>query len=123
MMAWTSPAFTVRSMPRRISLPATVACKFLTSSSAIFRLTNASFETDAEQLLRLHRELHGKFAEDLLTESMHDHGDGVFAGKAALPAVKNLVLADFRSGRFVLHLRRSILDFEIRKSVGAALIA
>src|SRR5438105_154788 len=32
MMAWTSPALTVRLMPRRISLPSTLACRFLIAS-------------------------------------------------------------------------------------------
>src|SRR6266849_2900153 len=32
MMAWTSPALISRSMPRRISLPLTLACRFLISN-------------------------------------------------------------------------------------------
>src|SRR5579863_1531065 len=35
MMACTSPAFTVRSRPRKISLPSIPACKFLISNKAI----------------------------------------------------------------------------------------
>src|SRR5260370_119512 len=32
MMAWTSPALILRLMPRRISLPLTLACRFLISN-------------------------------------------------------------------------------------------
>src|SRR4051794_11814278 len=35
MMAWTSPGFTVRSTPRRISLSSTRACRFLISSISV----------------------------------------------------------------------------------------
>ena len=106
MMACTSPAFTVRSMPFRISRSPTVACRFLISSSGMYVLTNASFETDTEQLLRLDGELHREFLEDFLAEAVDDHRDRVFGGDAALPAVENLVLADLRGGRLVLDASR-----------------
>src|ERR1035441_8860262 len=54
---------------------------------------------------------------------MHDHRHGIFARDAALPAVENLVLADFGGGRFVLYLRRRVAHFEIGEHVRAALIA
>src|SRR5580658_143295 len=122
MMACTSPALTVKSMPFKISRPATVACRFLISSSDMFKLSDAAFEADSEQLLSLHGELHGQFAEDFLAEAMHDHGDRVFGRDTALAAVENLVFADLRSGGLVLHLRRSVLDFEIGEGMRAALI-
>src|SRR6266851_2603330 len=86
MMACTSPAFTVRLMPFRISRSPTLACRSLISSSAIrlYLLTNASFETDSEQFLGFHGELHGQFAEDFLAEAVDDHRHRVFAGNAAL---------------------------------------
>src|ERR1019366_6001974 len=93
MMAWTSPEFTVRLMPWRISRSPTLACRSLISSSAM--LSDASFETDSEQFLGFHGELHGQFAEDFLAESMDDHRHGILAGDTALAAVKNLVFADF----------------------------
>src|SRR5271169_6178768 len=42
MMACTSPALTVRSMPFRISRSATVACRSLISSNAISSVFSAS---------------------------------------------------------------------------------
>src|SRR4051812_28250628 len=77
MMACTSPALTVRSMPLRISRSPTVACRFLISSSGMYVLTNASFQTHAQQLLRFDRELHREFLEHFLTESVDDHRDRV----------------------------------------------
>src|SRR5437016_8151968 len=71
MIAWTSPGLTVRSTPVRISRSPTFACRFFISSSAI--LTNASFETDSEQFLRFHGELHGELAKYVLAETVHDH--------------------------------------------------
>src|ERR1022692_1205422 len=123
MMACTSPAFRTKSMPLRISRPATLACRFLISSNDIVSLSDASFETDSKQLLGFHGELHGQLAEDLFAEAVHDHGDRVFGGNAALPAIENLVFADLRSGCLVLHLRRRILHFEVGERVRAALIA
>src|ERR1035441_5397924 len=138
MMACTSPALMDRSMPLRISHPATLACRFLISSNDIVSLSDASFETDSKQLLGFHGELHGQLAEDmfaeavhdhgdrvfgkhvfrelpmefaeedLFAEAVHDHGDRVFGGNAALPAIENLVFADLRSGCLVLHLRRQL---------------
>src|SRR5271165_4282730 len=112
MMAWTSPAFTVRSMPLRISRSPTVARRFLISSSGI-RLSNASFQTHTEQLLRFHGELHGQFLKDFLAETVHDHGDGIFGGDAALPAVENLVFPNLGGRRFVLHLGGRVFHFQV----------
>src|SRR5450432_1406538 len=121
MMACTSPAFTVRVMPFRISRSPTLACRSFISSNAIRLLalswltwlTHASFETHAEQFLRFHGELHGELAENFLAESMHDHGHGIFARDAALAAVEDLVFADFRGGGFVFYLRRGVAHLQI----------
>src|SRR5579872_3909245 len=123
MMACTSPGLMVRSMPFRISRSPTLACRFLISSNAISLLSNASFETDAQKLLGFHREFHGQFAEYFLAETVHNHRHRIFGGDAALPAVENLVFADFGSGCLVLHLRRRVLHFQIWEGVSAALVA
>src|SRR6266571_4161315 len=108
MMACTSPARTVRSTPRRISRPSTEAWRFFISSMAclrprsprglrpglVHRLPNTAFQTDAEQPLRLHGELHGQLLEDFPAEAVHDHADGVLGRQAALLAVEDLVLTD-----------------------------
>src|SRR6266851_5192481 len=93
MMECTSPAFTFRSMPLRISWLSTLTCRFLISSKLIpLHLTryviaisawdpalpDAAFHTHAQQLLRLHRELHGQLTDPTLAEAIHDHGNGVF---------------------------------------------
>src|SRR5215469_10530830 len=109
MMACTWPASTVRLIPCKISRPLTRARKSLISSKAILVLTDASFQTDSEQLLRLHGEFHGQFAEYFLAEAVHDHRNGIFRGDAALPAVGGLVFAGFRCGGLVVRLRGCVL--------------
>src|SRR3546814_13246660 len=109
-MACTSPASIVRSIPFRIGLPSTVACRFLISSmlrsdprnTCRFELTDAAFQRDADQLLRLDGELHGELLHDLAAEAVHHQGDGVLLRQAALAAVEQLVLAGARGGRLVL---------------------
>src|SRR5574340_390375 len=140
MMAWTSPALTFRSMPRRISLPPTLACKLLISSillptwrtderprigfvRANFVLPDAALQAHAQQLLGLHGELHGQLAEHLLAKAVDDHGDGVFGGDAALAAIENLVLADLGGRGLMLHLGGVVVHLEIREGVRATLVA
>src|SRR3546814_6296633 len=67
-----------------------------------FELTDAAFQRDADQLLRLDGELHGELLHDLAAEAVHHQGDGVLLRQAALAAVEQLVLADARGGRLVL---------------------
>src|SRR5438132_705944 len=135
IMAWTSPAFTVRLMPRRISLSATLAWRLWMVSMFCFpsdcylacglalawrhasakpqaRLPNAPLQTHAQQLLRLDREFHRQFAEDRLAEAVDDHADSVLRAEAALLAVENLVLADLRRGGFMLDGGAGILHLD-----------
>src|SRR4029079_6560053 len=120
MIAWTSPAFTFREIPWRISVSPTLACRSLISSMS--SLPHASFEADVQELLRLHRELYRELAEDLLAEAAHDHRDGVLGRDAALLAVEELVLADLRRRGLVLHGRRRVRDVDVRERVRAALV-
>src|SRR5688500_14950698 len=130
MIACTSPGRTARSTPRRIGLPPTVACRSFTSSitgpstpPTARRSANAALQADAEQLLRLHRELHGQLLEHLLAEAVHDHVDGVLRGETALLEVEDLVLADLRGGGLVLHLRGRVQHLDVGEGVRAALVA
>src|SRR6478609_1505223 len=124
MIAATSPAFTVRFRPRMISVPSSAmrACRFLISSMVMShkkqsekgaihapsrihcRLVSAdaAFERDADKLLRLDGKFHRQFLQDFLDEAVDDQGDRRFGRDAALQAVKQLVLGNFRSRRFVL---------------------
>src|SRR3989441_9338125 len=81
---------------------------------------DAALEADAEQLLRLHGKLHRQLAEDFLAEAVHDHRDGVLGLETALPAIEQLVLADFRRRGLVLEPRRAVLDLDVREGVGPA---
>src|SRR5207249_9154110 len=97
MIAWTSPAFTDRSTPLRISLSATFARSPLISSSAISLLRsggspNGALEVQAhrEELLRLHGELHRQVQEHLLAEAVHDHVRRILRRDPALLAVEQL---------------------------------
>src|SRR5229473_394674 len=117
MMECTSPAFTVRSIPLRISWLSTLTCRFLISSKLIpFPLTScvvatcrisalpdAAFQAHAQQFLRLHCEFHRQLAEHALAEAIHDHGNGVFRLQPALPQVEELVFADLRGGSLMFH--------------------
>src|SRR4029077_16877072 len=125
MMAWTSPAFTWRSMPRRISLSSTLACRFLISRIIPSRQLSADdpLQAHAQQLLRLDGELHRQVQEHLLAEAVDDHVYRGLRGQAALLAVKNLVLADLRGGRLVLPLRAGVLHLDVREGVRPAAVA
>ena len=88
-----------------------------------FRLAHASLETDAEKLLRFNRKFHRQLFEYLFAEAVDNHIDRIFRRNAPLPAVEQLIFADFRRRCLVLHLRAIVEHFEVRKSMRAALIA
>src|SRR4051812_44623705 len=69
-------------------------------------LPHASLQADAQEFLRLDGELHRQVQEHLLAETVDDHVDRVLGREAALLAVENLVLADLRRARLVLHAAR-----------------
>src|SRR6516162_6492591 len=120
MMAWTSPESTVRSIPRRISRPPPRTWRpSMTSSGS----ANAALQADAQQLSRFHGEFHRQLFEHFLAKPADDHVDGVLGRQPALATVEDLVLADFRRGRFVLHPRARVLDVEVREGMSAALVA
>src|SRR6267143_4779373 len=119
MMACTSPAWTRSVTPRRISFPSAAAWRSVISSSGS---ANGSLQADAQQVLGFHGELHRQFLEDFLAEAVDDHRDGVLGGEATLLAVKDLILADLRGGRLVLHDRRAVAHVDVGEGVGAALV-
>src|SRR2546427_2133401 len=132
MLAWTSPTFTVRSTPFRISLSPTFARNPLTSSRAIV-LSSApqgasahrALEVQAhrEQLLGLHGELHREVQEDLLAEAVYDHVRRVLRRDPPLLAVEELVVPDLRGRRLVLELGRGLVHLDVGERVGPALVA
>src|SRR5258708_22022392 len=65
MMECTSPAFTFRLSPLRISWFSTLTCWFLISSTA---LSNTFFQVHAPHFLRLDGKLHGHLPEHLFPE-------------------------------------------------------
>src|ERR1017187_8585954 len=86
-------------------------------------LSNAAFQTHAQQFLRLYRKLHGQLPEYTLAESVHDHGDCIFALDAPLPQIEHLVFADLGGGSLMLHARRRIPHLDVWEGVSAALVA
>src|SRR5713226_8093917 len=122
MMAWTSPARTSRLTPFSMALPATRALKsvILSKISPPMPSTDGAFQTYAQQVLRLDRELHRQFLEHHFAKPADDHVDRVFRGDAALQAVEQLVLADFGRAGLVLDGRGRVLDFHIGKRVRRA---
>src|SRR5437016_2847885 len=123
--ACTSPARTSRSMPCRISLPATPACSFrmLSILSLPLPLADAALEAHAQQPDGLHRELHREVAEHFFAESVDDHRDGVLPRQPALLAVKELLVADLLGRCLVLHDGRAVGHFDVRKGVGPTVAA
>src|SRR5215831_17486337 len=117
MMECTSPAFTFRSMPLRIAWLSTLTCRLLISKRLmplpliscvvstwrISALPDAAFQTDVQQLLRLHRKLHRQLAEHTLAKAVHDHGNGIFGPQPTLAQVEELVVPDLRGGGLMLH--------------------
>src|SRR4051812_11719213 len=85
-------------------------------------LSNTSFECNSEELLRFERELHRQLLEYFLAETGDDHRHRLLAGQSALLEVEDLVFPDLRRGRFVLHDRRLVRDFDVRERVRAAAI-
>src|SRR6478672_6248786 len=130
MIACTSPAATESEIPRRMSRsPALAYRSFISStkrqsfeSRGAAGSTDAALERDAEELLRLERELHRELLEHVLAESGDDHRHGVLLRDAALREIEDLILADLRRGRLVLHRRTLILHFDVREGVRAAAI-
>src|SRR6266852_6187136 len=120
MMECTSPAFTFRLTPFRISWFSTLTCRFLISSMA---LSNTTFQAHAQQFLRLDGKLHGQLAEHLFAEAVDDHRNRIFLRQAALLQIEELVVADLRCGRFVFHARRRVLHLDVGEGVGATLVA
>src|SRR6516165_2818829 len=102
MIACTSPPFTERSMPCRISRPsASCACKSLISSIGTTAVmappsADAAFEAHGEQLLCFDREFHRWLFERFLAKSVDDQRHGVLGAQSALPTIEQLVLADLR---------------------------
>src|SRR5215831_14831709 len=123
MIAWTSPAPTERSMPFRISRASlNRACRLLISSiltplpianrgpPARMRArgprsqgsSDAAFKAHGQQLLGLDGKFHRQLFEHLLAEAVDDQRYRVFGAEAALAAIKQLILADFRCRCLVL---------------------
>src|SRR3990170_2923258 len=131
MIAWTSPRFTVRSTPFRISLSVTLARRFRTSSSASANrpapVAPASadraleVQADLDELLRFDGELHRELEEHLFAEAVHDHVRGVLRREPALLAVKHLVVPDLRGRGLVFHLGRWLHHLDVRERVRPAL--
>src|SRR5271163_967288 len=122
MMAWTSPAWTSRLMPFKMSLPATRALKsiILSKISPLKPSADGAFQAHAQQVLRLDRELHRQLLEHHFAKTADDHVYRVFRRDAALQAVEQLILADLGSAGLVLDRRGRILDLHVGKGVSRA---
>src|SRR5687768_15097050 len=125
MMACTSPAFTDRSRPLRISLPSTAARNPRISNIDCCSVcsSDTAFQADSEKFLSLHGELHRQLPEDVLTESVHDHAHRVLWGNTALLHVEKLILADLRSRGLVLHFCGGVAHLDKGERVRATLIS
>src|SRR5438445_8713692 len=86
-------------------------------------LSDAAFQRDRDQFLRLDRELHRQLLQDVLDEPVDHEADGFFLRQAALHAVEQHVLGNLRRGRFVLERRGRVLGFHIGHGMRAAFVA
>src|SRR5947207_633680 len=88
--AWTSPGLTVRSMPRRISLPSTRACRFLMTSIQTLSLGRYGFRGMREamfQALRVGDIVDRNFGQIIGDEALHVVPDGALRADAAVRAI------------------------------------
>src|SRR5262245_65225045 len=106
MMAWTWPAAISSLMPRRMSRPPPRTCRFSMLSNG---LSNAALQRDAQQLLGFDGEFHRQLAEHFAAKPADNHVDCILRRQAALAAIEDLILANLRRRRFVLHARRRVL--------------
>ncbi len=103
--------------------------RYLTSLSLrafvawLLSLPNTAFQAHLEELLRHDFELHAQLPKDLIAEAEDDHVYGVFGLEPSLSAVEQLIFADLGGGRFVLYLRRGVLDLEVGERVRAAFVS
>src|SRR5207237_2920187 len=86
-------------------------------------LADASFERNSEQRLRLQRKLHRQLLEYFLAEPRNDHRHRLLGAEPALLQIEDLIFADLRRARLVLHDRRVVPYLDIRERVRAAPIA
>ena len=86
------------------------------------KLPDASFQADTQQFLGFDGELHGKFFEHFLGVAVDNQADSAFLVDAALLAVKQLVVGDFRGGGLMFHYGRLVVAFDIWPGVGTALV-
>src|SRR6266508_1663636 len=101
--------FSPRSLPR-IRLIHFLPAAPLIPRCARDELADGSLQAHSQQLLRFDSELHRQLAEHLAAKAIHDHRHRIFGGDAALLAVEELVLADLRRRRFMLHLRSGVAN-------------
>src|SRR5436190_18351786 len=83
---------------------------------------HAPFQADPKQPRRFNGELHRQLLEYFLAEAVDDHRDRILGGQAALAQIEDLILADLRRGRLVLHDRRAVAHVDVREGVRAALV-
>src|SRR6266536_2347733 len=82
--------------------------------------TDAALKLHTEQTLRLNCKLHWQLQKHIFTEAINNQGDCIFLGDAALLQIEQLLLADFRSGGFVLNRRSVVHNFDVRKGICTA---
>ena len=73
--------------------------------------------------MRFNGEFHRQFLYDFLDKTVDDQSDRLLFGNAALKAIEQLVVGDFRGGRLVLQLGRRVFRLNIRYRMGAAFVA
>ena len=87
---------------------------------SLITLSHAALERNAQELLGLNGEFHGKFVDHIFGVTADNEGNGVLGGDTALVAVEQLVLGDFRSCGFVFHCGVVVGHIDIRERVRAA---
>src|SRR5690606_11485367 len=133
MMACTSPGFTSRVSPLRISRPLTDAWRFsifsivrdsgLGTRDSEGRSSDGAFQRYFQELLGFDGEFHRQLAEHLLAGAVDDHRDRVLLADAAATAIEQLVVADLGGRCLVLDGGRRVPDLDVGEGMGAALLA
>src|SRR6185437_4558654 len=75
--------------------------------------SDAAFEADGEELLRLDREFHRQLLQHFLAEAVDDQRQRVLGAETALAAIEQLVIADLRGGGLVLDAGGGVAHLDI----------
>ena len=86
-------------------------------------LSYGAFQCDLQQFLSLDGKLHGELVHHLLGVAVHNETDGFFGRYAALLAIEDLLLVDFRGCGLVFECGGVVAHIDVWEGVSATFVA